>query len=66
MVKTINLPKSILRKGPVVVIPLKDWERLIENIEMLQAKKLSQEIKSRRKNKKLISLSSVLKKYKIE
>lgn len=64
----IVLPKATLReKEGVVILPLKKWqeiERKLEDLEMYSSE-LVEEIKKRRKEKKVVPLKSLLKKYNI-
>ncbi len=67
--KNIVLPKSIIREEEgIVILPLKKWkiiEEQLEDLEMYNSKNLAKEIEKRRKSKKTISLKSLLKKYQI-
>jgi len=67
--KNIVLPKSIIREEEgIVILPLKKWkiiEEQLEDLEMYNSKSLAKEIEKRRKSKKTISLKSLLKKYQI-
>lgn len=64
----IVLPEMAFReKEGVVVLPLKKWqeiERKLEDLEMYSSE-LAKEIEARRKEKKVVSLKSLLKKYNI-
>ncbi|MCD6085479.1 hypothetical protein J7J41_00585 [bacterium] len=67
--KNIVLPKSAIReKEGVVILPLKKWkiiEEQLEDLEMYNSESLAKEIEKRRKSKKTIPLKSLLKKYQI-
>lgn len=64
----IVLPRTTFReKEGVVILPLKKWreiERKLEDLEMYGSE-LAREIERRRKEKKVVSLSGLLKKYHI-
>ena len=66
--KTITLPKALLKKGGVVVLPLEEYEEIKEELEMLQSKKLAKDIEKARKEikkGKIISLEEVERKLKL-
>lgn len=67
--KNIVLPKSAIReKEGIVILPLKKWkiiEEQLEDLEMYNSESLAKEIEKRRKAKKTIPLKSLLKKYQI-
>jgi len=67
--KSIVLPKSaVLKKEGIVILPLKKWkeiEQQLEDLEMYRSENLAKEIEKRRKAKKTISLKSLLEKYHI-
>ena len=67
--KNIVLPKSAIReKEGIVILPLKKWkiiEEQLEDLEMYNSESLAKEIEKRRKSKKTIPLKSLLKKYQI-
>jgi len=67
--KNIILPKSAIReKEGVAVIPLKKWKKIeqeLEDLEMYRSESLAKEIEKRRKEKKVVSLEKLLKKYHI-
>jgi len=51
--KTITLPKTLIRrKEGVVILPLEEYERIKEDLEMLQSKRLATEIEGARKEVK--------------
>lgn len=63
--QNITLPKFLIRQGGVVILPLEKYEEIIENLEMLQSKKLPKEIEKARKEVKMgqvISLEKLAKK----
>ncbi len=66
---TIVLPKSImLEKEGVVVLPLKKWQKIeeeLENLKMYRSETLLKDIQKRRKEKRSIPLENILKKYHI-
>lgn len=49
---SITLPRSLFKKQGVVVLPLKEYERMKEDFEMFQSKKLAEEIERARKEVK--------------
>mgnify|MGYP001616425642 FL=1 len=60
--KNISLSKALVRKKEgVVILPLEEYERIKEDLEMLQSKRLAKEIEKTRKEKKTISLEKILK-----
>ena len=67
--KNIVLPKTIIKeKEGIVILPLKKWkiiEEQLEDLEMYSSESLAREIEKRRKAKKTIPLKSLLKKYHI-
>ena len=67
--RNIILPKSaILKKEGVVILPLKKWKEIeqeLEDLEMYKSESLVKEIEKRRKEKKTIPLKKLLKKYHI-
>ena len=67
--KNIVLPKSAIReKEGIVILPLKKWkiiEEQLEDLEMYNSESLAKEIEKRKKSKKTIPLKSLLKKYQI-
>ena len=50
--KNITLPKPLLQKEGIVVLPLEKWEKIKEDLEMLQSKRLAKEIRQARKEVK--------------
>ena len=63
--KNIVLPKALIKKG-VAILPLEEWERVKEDLEMLQSKGLVKKIQKARKDKKTVSLESILKENDLE
>lgn len=63
--KNIILPKPLIKKGGVVVLSLEEYERIKEDLEMLQSKKLSKDIEKARKDKVFIPLEKLLKEHKL-
>ena len=65
--KTLVLPKiSIREKEGVVILPLKKWEKMkeeLEDLEMYRSESLAKEIDKRRKEKETVPLKKLLKKY---
>lgn len=60
--KNIILPKVLIRqKEGVVILPLEEYERIKEDLEMLQSKNLAKEIEKARKEKKFATLEKILK-----
>jgi len=49
--KNIILPKASIKKG-VAILPLEEYEKIKEDLEMLQSKKLAKEIEKARKEVK--------------
>ncbi len=64
--KNILLPKALIRrKQGVAILPLEEYEKIREDLEMLRSKKLAKEIKKARKEAKegkVITLKEVGKK----
>ena len=51
--KNITLPKSLIkRKEGIAILPLEEYERIKEDLEMLQSKSLVKEIEKARKEAK--------------
>jgi len=51
--KNIALPKTLIRrKEGVAILPLEEYEKIKEDLEMLQSKRLAREIKKARKEAK--------------
>ncbi|NCO25229.1 hypothetical protein GW901_01715 [Candidatus Parcubacteria bacterium] len=51
--KTITLPKTLIkRKEGIAILPLEEYERLKEDLEMLRSKRLAKEIKKARQEVK--------------
>ena len=50
--REIKVPKALLKKDGIVVLKLSDFEKLKEDLEMLQSKKLAQEIAEGRRQVK--------------
>jgi hypothetical protein len=67
--KNIVLPRSAIReKEGIVILSLEKWrkvEECLEDLEMYRSERLIREIERRRKEKKIISLDKILKKYSI-
>ena len=65
----ITLPKSAIReKEGIVILPLKKWRKVeeeLEDLEMYRSERLAKEIEKRRKEKATIPLEELLKKYHI-
>lgn len=61
--KNIISPKPLMKKEGVVVLSLEEYERMKEDIEMFQSKKLSKDIEKARKEKILIPLEKLLKEH---
>ena len=61
--KTITLPKTLIkRKEGIAILPLEEYERLKEDLEMLRSKRLAKEIKKARqevKREEVISLEEL-------
>ena len=49
---SITIPKPLLKKKGIVVLPLEEYEKMKEDFEMLQSKKLPKEIEKSRKEAK--------------
>lgn len=62
---TITIPGKMIKNEGVVVIPLNEWEKFKEDLEMLRSKKLSKDIDKARSEKKLIPLNRILEKEKL-
>ena len=51
--KNITLPKTLIkRKEGIAILPLEEYEKIKEDLEMLQSKKLAKEIEKARKEAK--------------
>lgn len=51
--KNITIPKALIRKKEgIAILPLEEYERIKEDLEMLQSKKLAKEIEKARKEAK--------------
>ena len=51
--ESITLPKALIRrKQGVAILPLEEYERIKEDLEMLRSRKLSKEIEKARKEAK--------------
>jgi hypothetical protein len=64
----LRLQRIKLGKEPVVVLPMKKWREIedaLEDLEMYTSEKLRKDIATARKEKKIISLERLLKKYRI-
>ena len=61
MAKTKNHKIEKIGKLPVVILPLADYERMKEDLEILQSKKLAKDIEKARKERKLYSAPQVKK-----
>jgi len=62
--KNITLPKALIhKKEGVVILPLEEYERIKEDLEMLQSKRLAKEIEKARKEKRSIALEKILKEH---
>lgn len=61
--KNITLPKALIRrKQGIAILPLEEYEKIKEDLEMLRSKKLAKEIEKARKEakkEKIISLKEV-------
>lgn len=55
-----------LSKWPVVVLPLDEFEKMKEDLEMYQSKNFRREIARARKEKKFLTLEEVQKKLKLK
>ncbi|PIS39350.1 MAG: hypothetical protein COT33_02405 [Candidatus Nealsonbacteria bacterium CG08_land_8_20_14_0_20_38_20] len=54
MANNIILPKTLIkRKQGIAILPLEEYEKFKEDLEMLYSKKLTKEIKQARKEAKL-------------
>lgn len=66
---TITLPRSAIKEGiGFVVLPLRQWKKIeeaLEDLEMHYSESLSKEIAIRRREKKVVPLERLLKKYHI-
>ena len=65
-IKQLTVPRSLLKKYEgVVILPLREYERIQEELEMSRSKKLAMEIAKARKEQKFYSSSQVKKLLKI-
>lgn len=51
--RNIILPKPLMKKGGIVVLSFEDYERIKEDMEMMQSKKLPKDIERARKQVKM-------------
>ena len=69
VLNNIVVPKSTIENEEgVVILPLRKWEEIeqnLEDLEMYRSESLIKEINKRRKEKKTIPLGKILKKYHI-
>lgn len=63
--KKIILPRPLIKKGGIVVLSLEDYERIKEDMEMIQSKKLPKDIERARKDKVFIPLEKLLKEHRL-
>lgn len=59
---------TIERKNGIVILPLKKWKEIeeeLEDLEMYRSESLAKEIARRRKEKETVPLEKILKKYKV-
>lgn len=67
--KNIKLPKSLIKKKEgVVILPLKKWKKIeqnLEDLEMYRSESLPKEIEKSRKEKETVPLEKLLKKHRI-
>lgn len=65
----VILPKSAIKeKEGIVILPLKKWRKIeddLEDLEMYRSEGLVKEIEKRRKEKEMVPLEKLLKKYHI-
>lgn len=61
--QNIIIPKPLIRHGGVVVLLLNEYERMKEDLEILQSKKLPKDIEKARKDKISIPLEKLLREY---
>jgi len=62
--KNITIPKALIRKKEgIAILPLEEYERIKEDLEMLQSKRLAKEIEKARKETKTIPLEELLKEH---
>jgi hypothetical protein len=60
--------RAKIGKEPVVVLPIKKWREIedaLEDLEMYTSAKLRKDIAAARKEKKIIILEALLKKYRV-
>ncbi|MBU2109971.1 hypothetical protein KKB71_03440 [Patescibacteria group bacterium] len=66
--RNITLPKSLIKKEGLVILPLEKYEKIKEDLEMIQSKKLLKDIAKARqeiKKGKVISLENIERKLKL-
>lgn len=66
--RNITLPKSLIKKEGLVILPLEKYEKMKEDLEMIQSKKLLKDIAKARqeiKKGKVISLENTERKLKL-
>lgn len=64
--KLHNFSPVLLGDKPVVILPLPDFEEIMEDLEMYASRSFSEKIEQSRKNTKLYSLEEVKTKLNIE
>ena len=63
-IKNITLPSTLIRrKQGIAILPLEEYEKMKEDLEMLCSKKLAKDIEKARKEKRTISLERLLKEH---
>lgn len=67
--KNIIVPRTLIRKkSGIVILPLEEYEKILEDLEMIRSKSLARHIEKARKEAragKLISLQEVERKLKL-
>lgn len=62
--KNITIPKALVRKKQgTAILPLEGYERMKEDLEMFQSKKLVRDIEKARKEKRSVPLEKLLKEH---
>ena len=62
--KNIILPSTLIRKKQgIAILPLEEYEKMKEDLEMFQSKTLTKDIEKARKEKKTVSLEKLLKEH---
>ena len=63
-IKNITLPNALIRKKHgIAILPLEEYEKMKEDLEMFYSKNLAKDIEKARKEKRTVSLEKLLKEH---